>query len=196
MAGTAKTITAVWADIDAALAKVSPRAAAKLRKPATSKALAALAAALDGPVPVELAASLSIHDGQDDKARLPVVFVKTAWFLLPAAGIVSAFEALEQLAADGEFDDREGSNQDGFVQPKWWSAKWVPFAVNAAGDHLCIDLGPTRKGKAGQLLWWYHDEDFREREHVDLTSFLRAYADALSSGQLTVRPDGGIVGDV
>ena len=196
MAGNTKTITTVWADIDASLAKRSPRAAAALRKPATAKALAALGEALKCPVPPELAAYLAIHDGQTDAPRLPIVFVKTAWFLLPAASIVRAYEELEGLAADGEFDDREGSSQDGLVQAAWWSDQWVPFAVNAGGDHLCIDMGPTKKGKTGQLLWWYHDEDFRDREHPDLTSFFRAYADALKAGELTVRPDGAIVGDV
>lgn len=196
MAGNAKTIAAVWTEIDASLKKLSPQAAAVLRKPATDKALTALGKSLKVPVPPELEAYLSIHDGQDEKPRLPVVFVKTAWILMPAASIVSAYKELEGLAADGEFDDREGSNEDGYVQSQWWSEKWVPFAVNAGGDHLCIDMGPTKKGKAGQLLWWYHDEDFREREYSDLTSFFRAYAGALASGQLTVRKDGAVVGDL
>lgn len=183
----------IWSTIDATLKKVSPRAAATLRKPATDKALAALEQALKVKLPADLRTLLSLHDGQDEKKRLPVLFAKTTWFLLPAASIVSTYESLNELDADGEFDDLEGSNQDGLVKPLWWSDAWIPFATNAAGDSLCVDAGPTKKGKVGQLLWWYHDEDFREREAEHLTAFFTDYAKALSTGKLTVRADGAIV---
>jgi cell wall assembly regulator SMI1 len=182
----------VWSTIDATLKKVSPRAAATLRKPATDKALAALEQALKVKLPADLRTLLSLHDGQDEKKRLPVLFAKTTWFLLPAASIVSTYESLNELDADGEFDDLEGTNQDGLVKPLWWSDAWIPFATNAAGDSLCVDAGPTKKGKVGQLLWWYHDEDFREREAEHLTAFFGDYAKALSTGKLTVRADGAI----
>lgn len=186
----------VWSTIDTTLKKVSPRAAATLRKPATDKALAALEQALKVKLPADLRTLLSLHDGQDEKKRLAVIFAKTTWFLLPAASIISTYESLNELEADGEFDDVEGSNRDGLVKPLWWSDAWVPFATNAGGDSLCVDAGPTKKGKVGQLLWWFHDEDFREREARHLTGFFSDYAKALSGGKLTVRADGGIIGDV
>ncbi len=138
----------VWSTIDATLKKVSPRAAATLRKPATDKALAALEQALKVKLPADLRTLLSLHDGQDEKKRLPVLFAKTTWFLLPAASIVSTYESLNELDADGEFDDLEGTNQDGLVKPLWWSDAWIPFATNAAGDSLCVDAGPTRRARS------------------------------------------------
>jgi cell wall assembly regulator SMI1 len=196
MAGNAKSITKVWSVIDAELAKRSPKAAATLRKPAVEKSLAALEKAVKVPLSEELRAYLAIHDGQDDKKPLPFVFTTVPWILLPAASIVSRFKQLKELEDDGEFEGNDATNRDGFVNAVWWSDKWIPFAVNAGGDYLCVDMGPTKKGRGGQLLWWYHDEDFRERQYEDLTTFFQKYADALAGGKLTVRPDGAIVGDL
>ncbi len=193
MSGNASSIAKVWGVIDATLANLSPKAAAALHKPATSKALASLEKSLGAPLSAELRAYLAIHDGQDiKKKRVPFLFVKTAWMLLPAASIAYAYKELCELEADGEFEGQEGSSEDGLVKPLWWSDQWIPFAVSAGGDYLCVDMGPTKKGKVGQVFWWYHDEDFRDRSCPNLTSFFQDYADALTGGKLTVFPDGSI----
>lgn len=196
MATQKGSIAKVWSVLDAALAKASPKAAATLRGPATDKALARLEKALGVAIPHELGAYLAIHDGQEDAKRLPFVFVKTGWVLLPSSRIAEVHAELCELSADGSFDDEDASSQDGRVRELWWSNGWIPFAVNAGGDYLCIDTSPTKKGKVGQVLWWYHDEGFRDQEHADLAGFFQSYADALTTGKLAVRPDGSIVGEL
>ena len=53
-------------------------------------------------------------------------------------------------------------------------------------------MGPPKKGKAGQVFRWYHDEDFRHQSFPDLTSMFEDYAGALTAGKLKVFPDGSI----
>lgn len=44
------------------------------------------------------------------------------------------------------------AGHDAAVQPVGWHPAWVPIAVGALGDSICIDLAPARAGRFGQVI--------------------------------------------
>jgi cell wall assembly regulator SMI1 len=58
--------------------------------------------------------------------------------------ILGQWQELKALLDSGDFADLAAAPAPD-VQDAWWSPAWIPFATNGAGDHLCLDLVPTRK---------------------------------------------------
>jgi cell wall assembly regulator SMI1 len=43
------------------------------------------------------------------------------------------------------------------AQSIWWNEKWIPLAEDGMGNTFFLDLDPTEKGKAGQIIFRDHE---------------------------------------
>ena len=59
--------------------------------------------------------------------------------------IVSQGKTWKELLDGGDFKDTFYGSDDG-IKNDWWNPKWIPFAHNGGGDHLCLDLDPASSG--------------------------------------------------
>jgi cell wall assembly regulator SMI1 len=96
----------------------------------------------------------------------------------------SISETLEQFAEAGGFspeqrypqiDDHDWMNHDGPVRKVLASPGWIPFANDATGNFLCVDVDPDQGGSVGQVIEVAYDDD---RLRV-LASSLADYLDTL-----------------
>ena len=181
----APTIETLWKEIDAWLKKNAKVAHASLQKGASKAALTKLEQALGVKVPADLAAWLSIHDGQAPDSGITVV---GNWDLLSCDRIADAHAALQRQEQKGIL----GESKDGLVKPVWWNPKWIPFMESPAGDFHCVDLDPTLKGEAGQIVTWFHDAEFRNRKAESLTAYFAEYLSDLRSEYYELEENGSL----
>lgn len=75
-----------------------------------------------------------------------------------------------ELMSAGDLDNPEVG--DPRVKSVAWSKKWIPIAANGAGDLICVDLDPTRKGNKGQVIYVNHEGEGRTVVELDLLDLL------------------------
>lgn len=129
-AGKPIAIESLLARLDAWLAKNRENFHEGLQKGATAKALAALEKTLGRPVPPELKAWLTWHDGQGEG------FIGS---LHEAFSLMSA----EQIGAS--WQERHKSKEPG------WNDGWIPLLDDGQGDLVVLD--PSSPGCAVRELW-------------------------------------------
>jgi cell wall assembly regulator SMI1 len=76
-----------------------------------------------------------------------------------------------ELLTAGEFRGQT-ARADAGVRSKWYLADWIPFASNGAGDFLCIDTNPTKKGTVGQIISLEHESPARRLIASSTSEFL------------------------
>jgi len=83
------------------------------------------------------------------------------YYCLSLGEIVSIWNMMLEHVEEGTFDDgrverhikEDFGNWDGnYLKKVWWSTKWIPFAEDGCGNTKCIDLGPGKNGKKGQIM--------------------------------------------
>jgi len=122
-----------------------PEVTERLRKPAKSTALAALAKVLDRPLPPELVAMWLVHDG------LPIF----EYAGLGAADAKRRYVELEKLRKKGISANHEVFEQNApRIQPVKWHSGWIPLAQDGCGNLYCLDLAPGPAGIVGQVIRW------------------------------------------
>ena len=183
------TVDSVWKGIDAWLEKNAKQAYATLQKGASKAALTKLEKQLGVPLSAELSAHLSVHDGQVPDTGIAIV---NNWQLLSCDAIASAHARLGKLQATGVFEGRKGANKDGFVKPVWWNEKWVPLIEGPGGDLVCIDMDPSPKGKAGQVITYFDEVEFRNRDNETMAGYFAGYLNDLTSEYYEVKPNGSL----
>lgn len=182
------SVDRVWSDIEAWLDANAPKAKAVLRPPASASDVARVERLVGAPLPSDLRALLALHDGQ----RIPPFVSTVAGFmLLPCADVARTWTEYGELVDAGDLR-RAAKSKSGTVKPVWWSKRWVPFAEGAGGDLLCIDLDPDAKGTSGQVLRFWHDEEWRDQMAPGLESFLDRFLADLRAGKYRVGKSGGI----
>src|SRR5262249_40772420 len=133
-----------------------------LRGPADNAALAKLDEAAGGELPADYRAFLVSHDGQDGGDTI----VGNPDESNELFELMSASEIADQLAwlkksAKSMAGDFDKITADDEVKAVYWNAKWIPFAANGAGDFLCLDMAPTKRGVTGQIMLFNHEEPHR-----------------------------------
>lgn len=154
IAGTPRSpvpdIENAWEIIDRTLHDSAPAVAASLRSPASPSDLARLADAAGQELPADLAASLRIHDGQDDPTRLLAVFDDHR--LLSVAEMIDDLE----MRSDALGDELDADDYD-WMEPHRVRTipncrGWVRF-TDAEGHGWAVDLDPLPAGRSGQVIW-------------------------------------------
>lgn len=138
----------------------------QLQSGATDQDIAGLEDALGVVIPEQIKAFYRIHNGQQQQIET-TCFVRNLT-LSPIHEIIENWTFLQE-----EFDpeDWEVDAQPG-VQPLAWNSKWIPIASNGGGDYLCIDTDPTEEGTIGQVLYFWHDWEYRSVEASDFFKFV------------------------
>lgn len=68
---------------------------------------------------------------------------------------------------------------------------WIPFATDAFGDYLAVDMAPGPNGRAGQVILIGRHQDAGPIYVAEsVTALIRSHADALRSGQIERDEDG------
>lgn len=170
---------AAWDRYRAALADLAPEALAHLNPPASSDDVDVLWAQSELPSP--LLALLALHDGEKDHVGGGVFPI---WRPLSAAQMLDSKRFLDELHADpGTCDADLG------VHRMWWHPGWWPWATNGGGDYLVLDLDPAPGGKHGQVLYFDHAGDYRERIADSLTDAVQQLVDDLADGTVVALED-------
>ncbi len=164
------------------LNKHAPESAARLRPPATSKALETLAKALGQPLPPELVAMWQVHDG------LPIF----EYAGLGATESKRRRAGLEKLRKEGTFANHEVFAQsEPLIQSVKWHPGWIPLAEDGCGNLYCLDLAPGPAGCVGQVIKWEMAGGPFADSSVGLAEMLERYAAALESGKFKYEVDSG-----
>ncbi len=75
-------------------------------------------------------------------------------------------------------------------RPQWWSARWIPFLTNGAGDLTCVDTDGSFTGAEGQILEFWHDSPDRFVVAPDLDTWLAHFVSSLERGEWTLEESG------
>jgi cell wall assembly regulator SMI1 len=176
----------IWRSIEAWLEENAPRAFKDLNKPATAKGVAAAEKLMGVEFPEDVRASYLLHDGQVGAAP-----IMGEWQLLSLKVMKSRWKMLKESYDEGKFEESRVKPK-GPVKAEWWNPKWVPVAYNGAGDLYCVDLDPAPKGKAGQLVSFWHVDDRREVVAKSFRAWLKEYADDLKAGRYGATTEGKV----
>jgi len=177
-------IRMIWQDIEQWLAEHATDRAGELRPGADDAAIEALAAMIAIPIPADYVASLRCHDGQVDL---------TDYTYLSIGQACSTWAGLKAQDEAGNFAGRRVDDPGAArIQPRWWSAAWLPFAKDGGGNLLCVDLAPGPRGKSGQVLRFERSMGPGYAGWGSFRDWLAAYRDGLISGAYAVDADGFI----
>ncbi|CAJ1314890.1 SMI1/KNR4 family protein [Paenibacillus nuruki] len=133
---------------------------------ATGEDFATLERTLGVQVPAQLQSFYRIHNGQQEN-KANTCFLRN----LTLSSITEIIENWTFLQEEFDPEDLEVDAQPG-VKPFAWNAKWIPIASNGGGDYLCIDTDPAEEGTVGQVLYFWHDWEYRSVEATSLFEFI------------------------
>src|SRR5437660_10756130 len=132
----------LWKRIERLLEQHASETAATLAPPATEPQIEALEAAIGQTLPMELRASLKVHDGQRDPTRCHAFCGEG--MLLSTAEIADRWKMVTQIDEDNRFSAAPG-------QGPWWKTSCIPF-TDAEGNMLCVDTDPSLGSRVGEVV--------------------------------------------
>ncbi len=171
----------LWSRVDSWLEANAPDMLGSLLPGATDKQIRAAEAALGIDFPEDVKESYGIHNGQNDLGA-PLM---GEWQLLSLKDMVRQWKIMKKLVASGTFAESQ-ARPVGAVKADWYNLKWIPVAYNGAGDLRCVDLDPPSRGKAGQIVSFWHTDDKRERLAPSFQAWMKEFADDLEHGNYKV----------
>jgi cell wall assembly regulator SMI1 len=171
----------LWNRIETWLEENAPDVRGSLLPGATEKAIRAAEKAMGIDFPEDVKESYRVHNGQHELGA-PLM---GEWQLLSLKDMVRQWKVMKKLVASGAFAENRG-RPVGPVRPDWYNLKWIPVAYNGAGDFHCVDLDPPPRGKAGQIVSFWHVDDKRERLATSFRAWVKEFADDLERGNYTV----------
>lgn len=146
-----------WQHLESNLKKYNPSLFEDLAPPATNNEIDDLEKQLGLFLPKDFIECLKIHNGQYGNSEGLFSGVE----FLSTKRILEEWSIWKDLFDYGDFHNMK-SESDEEINATWWDTKWIPFTYNGNGDHLCLDLNPTKKGKAGQVITLWHDSGERK----------------------------------
>ncbi|VTR99546.1 ankyrin repeat domain-containing protein [Tuwongella immobilis] len=122
-------------------------------------------------------------NGQELSASLPLIPASDEqpnreWLLLPLEEVVIRWRELTEALDNGAFLGQRNLKHDPGITRAWWNRKWIPFLTDESGGYICLDLVPTSRGTAGQIILFEHDSPARRLLSNDLQQFLSISSDA------------------
>lgn len=155
---------------------------------------ARLEAVLGYALPEEFKELYRVADGESGTAG---VLASEEW--LSIERIIEEYGVWKNLLDDGIFADDDGTPYD--CEPEntaikgdlWWNPKWIPLTADGGGNGKMIDMDPTERGTAGQIIQMWHDDAARSKEADSLRGFLTQYAQDLEDGKYVLDTEYGLV---
>jgi len=115
------------------------------------------------------------------------------WLLLPLEDVQNQWKVWKDLLDRGDFAEHKCTPHEA-IRDDWWNDKWIPLTSDGCGNHDCLDLAPTEKGRVGQIIKMWHDDDTRPLVADSFREWLENYIDALEASEYVYSEDyGGIV---
>ncbi|MGF1580726.1 MAG: SMI1/KNR4 family protein [Gemmataceae bacterium] len=184
-----------WQRIEEFLRSNHPEIHHSLQGPATEEAIAELEQVVGQTLPNDFKELWRIHDGQDDdfgEGIFPDLssedWPEPPFLLMSVEMIQQDWSILKALNAEGNFDDvRRRPPPE--IQKEFWHQGWIPIGHNGAGDHYCLDMAPTEKGKVGQIIIYYNDGPDPILVAPSLADWLHDLANGLESGKFRLEED-------
>jgi cell wall assembly regulator SMI1 len=162
----------LWSRVERLLEAQSPESVAALAQGASDLSLARLAKVVGGPLPPDLVASLTVHDGQkppreshpifDAESLLSCEAISTTWTM--RGDILKHIESLPRIRQD---------------DAKWWSPSFLPV-TEANGNGFCIHRLDN------SVHYHTHDGDMEGPLFPSWRALLEDVATKLERGQFTV----------
>jgi cell wall assembly regulator SMI1 len=142
-------VEVAWRRLEQWFAIHAPRSLANLAPGASKAALAALERQVRRPLPETLKASWRRHDGQ---RRYTPAFFAPHFSLVSTKEAGRTWRMLEGMfrTEQDELPDR-ARRHPRQVRHALWRSGWIPFAT-FENDTICVDLDPTDRGIAGQVI--------------------------------------------
>lgn len=138
------------------LRELEPEIADSFFPTATERVIRRLETTTKATVPAGLRAFWRTYDGQD----LNSFGIFDGDFLfLSAEGALDDWAMKKKIfGSGGKWEWYEAPPQ---VRAEVWNPGWIPFAWAPTGDTICVDLAPTKVGKAGQVIMTGVATDYR-----------------------------------
>jgi cell wall assembly regulator SMI1 len=188
-------VAAAWGVIEKWLGTNAPAIRKSLRPPTDTAKVGKLQKKLGLTLPADFVASVLIHDGQKSAAEHGLFpdpsgdASEASYILLPLTDIGSAWAMMKELHDIGEFEGRKPRGKARGVEYMWWSPKWVPIADNGGGDFFCLDLGPTKGGKVGQVILFGHEGTAQRRVAWSFAEWMDKLAKRYKAGKISFEED-------
>jgi cell wall assembly regulator SMI1 len=129
----------------------------QLNEPLSTAEINALEEKLNVKLPIDLRTLYQWKNGQNNNCYGS--FVNNSMFMPLQEALESAAESTSMIGFDFEIEN-------------WWNAQWIPVFQNGGGDQICYDMGGTFTGQPGQLIEFWHADNYRKVIAPNLESFL------------------------
>lgn len=139
-----------------------------LNPPATQTDIHKLEDLINAKLPDSFKQAYEIHNGQ--KILSKGIF--GGKFFLSIDEIITEWMIWSKLQDDLFFDELD-VNADMQIKAQWWNKKWIPFTNDGEGNHICIDLDPSKVGRYGQVIEIWNDDNKRKFICDDFGVWLR-----------------------
>ena len=90
-----------------------------------------------------------------------------------ALGAPATEAELDQLQADGDFENTDGQGAD--CEGKWYHEAWIPLVMDFGGNNYCLDM------RSGRLVSMDHEVGSEFLDYADWPAYLEAAADSLEA---------------
>ncbi len=169
----------IWTQLRKWIAVDAPDLEQNLQKGAVAKEILALEQHLGVTLPEDYKEFLSLCNGQADEYEASFY----AGQLLSIADVQNQWNMWQELLENKTFAGIHSQPSKG-IQNDWWNSKWIPFTHDGAGNHLCLDLAPTKDGTVGQVIRMWHDDPERTVKYPSFTAWLEEIWVGIETGKI------------
>lgn len=178
----------VWRRIEKWLEENHPEGLSELNAGASDELLRETERFVGVEFPEDVREFYKIHNGTSEDFCLI-----DGWILLPLEDVQSQWKVWKELLDDGDFRGYKCTPHPA-IRDDWWNDKWIPLTYDGSGNHHCLDFAPTEKGKVGQIIEMWHDDDERPLAASSFREWLEDYAAGLEAGEYVYSEDyGGVI---
>lgn len=131
----------------------------QLNDPLTVSEINALEQKFNMQFPADIKALYQWKNGQRHDCY--TTFIKNSTFMPLQDALESAAELTSMIGYDFEIEN-------------WWNKQWIPVFCNGGGDHICYDLEGTFTGEPGQMIEFWHADNYRKIIAPALQVFIEA----------------------
>jgi cell wall assembly regulator SMI1 len=181
----------IWQRIEQWLKENAPETFDSLNPGASEEEIAGLENLLSVRLPADMRESYLIHNGQnnacefiDSRYFFSIEEIKRNWL---------NWKGMFETGGYGENDASAGES-DAEIKAGWYNPKWIPLSNDAAANQNFLDLDPTEKGTAGQIILYLHDDsEITKFVAYSYRDWLENFADDLEFGIYAMVEDGDLV---
>lgn len=173
----------IWGRIENWLKVNYPEGLDKLNEGASDELIKSTEQFVGVNFPDDVKDFFKIHNGISEES-----YLIAGWYLLSVEDIKSEWKIWKDLLDEGAFQDFRCTPHEA-IQNNWWNDKWIPLTWDGAGNNICLDFTPTEKGKIGQIIIIWHDDDVRPLVADSFREWLTDYVEALEAGEYVYSKD-------